>query len=180
ERFLQMAAENNWTVANVTSSAQLFHLLRRQAAMKHTALARPLVIMTPKSSLLRNERVASEMKEFAEGTFKPIIDQPNLKVSKKNAKRLVIGSGKVMIDLEEAIVNSEENFNWLRALRLEQIYPFAKEELAKELKALPNLEEIVWLQEEPKNMGPWTFVADYLRDLLKEGQTLRYVGRKKR
>lgn len=180
ERFLQMSAENNWIVANVTSSAQLFHLLRRQAALKNTDLARPLVLMTPKSSLLRNERVASEMQEFAEGKFQALKDQPNLKVSKKNAKRLVIGSGKVMIDLEEAIINSEESFGWLRALRVEQLYPFPTEELAKELKALPNLEEIVWLQEEPQNMGPWTFVADYLRELLQDGQTLRYVGRPKR
>ncbi|WP_331713566.1 2-oxoglutarate dehydrogenase E1 component [Lentibacillus sp. JNUCC-1] len=176
ERFLQMAAENNWIVANVTSSAQFFHLMRRQASMRGREEARPLVVMSPKS-LLRNQRVASSAEEFSEGSFRPLRDQPNLKVSKKNAKRLLIGSGKVMVDVEEAIDEADESFEWLRALRLEQIYPFPAKELEKELKALPNLEEIVWIQEEPKNMGSWDFVDDYLRDLLKEGQTLRYVGR---
>ncbi|MBP1947390.1 2-oxoglutarate dehydrogenase E1 component [Virgibacillus litoralis] len=176
ERFLQMAAEKNWIVANVTSAAQFFHLIRRQAALRDKEEARPLVLMTPKS-LLRNQRVASTAKEFVEGKFEPLRQQPNLKVSKKNAKRLLIGSGKVMVDVEDAIDNSEENFDWLRALRLEQIYPFPKKELEKALKELPNLEEIVWVQEEPKNMGSWDFVDDYLRDLLSEGQSLRYIGR---
>src|SRR5690625_4315638 len=180
ERFLQMAAENNWIVANVTSSAQLFHLLRRQAAMRGEEFARPLILMTPKSSLLRNERVASEAKEFTEGKFQPLRQQPNLRVSKKNAKRLLLGSGKVMIDIEEAIDQSKEKFGWLRALRVEQIYPFPLEELKKEIAQLPNLEEIVWVQEEPQNMGSWDFVDDYLRGLLKDGQTLRYIGRPKR
>lgn len=125
ERFLQMAAENNWIVANVTSSAQFFHLIRRQAAMRGKEEARPLILMTPKS-LLRNQRVASVAEEFTNGKFQPLRSQPNLKVSKKNAKRLLIGSGKVMVDIEEAIANSEEKFDWLRVLRLEQIYPFPK------------------------------------------------------
>lgn len=177
ERFLQMAAENNWIVANVTSSAQFFHIIRRQAAMRGREEARPLILMTPKSSLLRNERIASPAQDFTEGKFQPLKQQPNLKVSKKNAKRLLLGSGKVMIDIEEAIDNSEEEFGWLRALRIEQIYPFPTIELEKELKQLPNLEEIVWVQEEPKNMGSWDFVDDYLRNLLQDGQTLRYLGR---
>ncbi|MFD1037603.1 2-oxoglutarate dehydrogenase E1 component [Virgibacillus byunsanensis] len=179
ERYLQQAAENNWIVANVTSSAQFFHLMRRQAAMRNREEARPLVLMTPKS-LLRNQRVASPAEEFSEGKFQPLRQQPNLKVSKKNAKRLLIGSGKIMVDIEEAIDNSEEDFNWLRAVRLEQIYPFPKKDLEKVLKELPNLEEIVWVQEEPKNMGSWDFVDDYLRDLLQEGQSLRYIGRPRR
>ncbi|MGM8213112.1 2-oxoglutarate dehydrogenase E1 component [Virgibacillus sp. W0430] len=176
ERYLQMAAENNWIVANVTSSAQFFHLIRRQAKMRGLDEARPLILMSPKS-LLRNQRVASEAKEFTEGKFLPLRDQPNLKVSKKRAKRLLLGTGKVMVDIEEAIEASEENFDWLRALRIEQIYPFPKKELEKALSELPNVEEIVWVQEEPKNMGSWNFVANYLRDVLKEGQLLRYIGR---
>src|SRR5690625_4645073 len=130
ERFLQMAAENNWIVANVTSSAQFFHLMRRQAMMKGKPEARPLVVMTPKS-LLRSQRAASEAKEFTDGKFEPLRQQPNLRVSKKNAKRLLLGSGKVMVDIEEAIDNSEESFGWLRSLRVEQIYPFPKQELEK-------------------------------------------------
>ncbi|WP_042149322.1 2-oxoglutarate dehydrogenase E1 component [Paucisalibacillus sp. EB02] len=177
ERFLQMAAENNWIVAYVTSSAQLFHLIRRQAALRGKEEARPLVLMTPKSSLLRNQRIASEAKEFTEGKFQLLRNQPNLKVSKKNAKRLLIGTGKVMIDIEEALDGTDEKLDWLRAVRLEQIYPFPTKELERVLKELSNLEEIVWVQEEPKNQGAWDFVDDYLRDLLKPGQTLRYIGR---
>lgn len=179
ERFLQMAAENNWIVANVTSSAQLFHLLRRQAAIGGREESRPLVIMSPKS-LLRNQRVASGAKEFSEGKFEPLRQQPNLRVSKKNAKRLLIGSGKVMVEIEEAIDESDDKFDWLRCLRVEQLYPFPEKQLIKELKELPNLEEIVWVQEEPKNMGGWTFIAEYVREMLQDDQTLRYVGRPKR
>ena len=111
ERFLQMAGENNWIVANVTSSAQFFHLLRRQAKMRGREEARPLVVMSPKS-LLRNERVASEAKAFTEGKFEALRDQPNLEVS-YDAKRLLLGTGKVMVDIEEKIANSDENFDWL-------------------------------------------------------------------
>lgn len=179
ERFLQMAAENNWIIANVTSSAQLFHLLRRQAALGGREESRPLVLMSPKS-LLRSERVASGVEEFSEGKFEPLRQQPNLKVSKKNAKRLLIGSGKVMVEIEEALEKSDEKFDWLRSLRVEQLYPFPEKQLEKELKELPNLEEIVWVQEEPKNMGAWTFVSEYLRETLKDNQTLRYIGRPKR
>ncbi|GAA0439766.1 2-oxoglutarate dehydrogenase E1 component [Lentibacillus halophilus] len=179
ERFLQLAAENNLIVANVTSSAQFFHLIRRQAAMRGQEEARPLVLMTPKS-LLRNQRVASEAKEFTEGKFEPLRRQPNLHVNNQDVKRLVIGSGKVMVDIEEEMANSDETFDWLDVLRVEQIYPFPVEKLEKELQGLPNLEEIVWVQEEPQNMGSWDFVDDYLRDLLQEGQILRYAGRPQR
>lgn len=179
ERFLQMAGENNWIVANVTSSAQFFHLLRRQAQMRGKEEARPLIVMSPKS-LLRNERVASPAEDFTNGKFMSIRNQPNLKVSKKNAKRLLLGSGKVMVDIEEAIDNSDDKFDWLRAIRVEQLYPFPFEELKKEIAQLPNLEEIVWVQEEPKNMGSWNYVLEYLRELVQDGQAIRYVGRPER
>src|SRR5699024_4741337 len=91
ERFLQMAGENNWIVANVTSSAQFFYLMRRQAKMRDREEARPLVVISPKS-LLRKERVASEPKEFTEGKSLPLRNQPNLKVNNK-AKRLLLGTG---------------------------------------------------------------------------------------
>lgn len=180
ERFLLMAAENNWIVAYVTSSAQFFHLIRRQAAMRGREEARPLIMMTPKSSLIRSQSIASSAEEFTDGKFQTLRDQPNLEIVKKNATRLLIGSGKVMVDIEEEMENKDGKFDWLRALRLEQIYPFPKKELEKVIKELPNLEEIVWVQEEPKNMGAWNFVDDYLRDLLQTGQTLRYVGRPNR
>src|SRR5690625_2394514 len=94
-----------------------------------------------RKSLLRDARVASAAEEFTSGQFEPLRQEPNLKVSKKNAKRLLIGSGKVMVDIEEAIENSEQSFEWLRALRLEQIYPFPQKQLEKKLKELPRSEE---------------------------------------
>src|SRR5699024_5353221 len=139
----------------------------------------PLVVMSPKS-LLRNERVASPAEEFTKGKFMPLRNQPNLKVSKKNAKRLLIGSGKVMVDIEEAIEQSDEKFDWLRAMRVEQLYPFPMEQLRKEIEQLPNLEEIVWVQEEPKNMGSWRYVLEYLRELAEDGVDIRYIGRPER
>lgn len=179
ERFLQMAGENNLIVANVTSAAQFFHLLRRQAKMQGKEEARPLVVMSPKS-LLRDQRVASEPKEFTEGKFLALRNQPNLKVSKKNAKRLLLGTGKVMVDIESAILDSEEKFDWLRALRVEQLYPFPEEQLIEELKQLPNLEEVVWVQEEPQNMGGWLFVLEELRNIVGKGIPIRYVGQPNR
>lgn len=179
ERFLQMAGENNLIIANVTSAAQFFHLMRRQAKMQDKPEARPLIVMSPKS-LLRDQRVASEPKEFSEGKFLALRNQPNLKVSKKNAKRLLLGTGKVMVDIESSIVDSEEKFDWLRALRVEQLYPFPKEELIDELKQLPNLEEVVWVQEEPQNMGGWLFVLEELRDIVGKDISIRYVGQPNR
>ena len=179
ERFLQMAGENNLIVANVTSAAQFFHLLRRQAKMQGKEEARPLVVMSPKS-LLRDQRVASEPKEFTEGKFLALRNQPNLKVSKKNAKRLLLGTGKIMVDIESAILDSEEKFDWLRALRVEQLYPFPKEQLIEELKQLPNLEEVVWVQEEPQNRGGWLFVLEELRNIVGKGIPIRYVGQPNR
>lgn len=178
ERFLQMAAENNLIIANVTSSAQFFHLIRRQAAMRGREEARPLILMTPKS-MLRNKRFASDPIAFTEGWFRPLREQAN-QADKKLAKRLLVGSGKIMVDIEEAMEQSGENFDWLHILRLEQIYPFPHIELAERMLELPNVEEIVWVQEEPKNMGAWSFVRDYLKDQLGETQELRCIGRPRR
>lgn len=180
ERFLQMGAENNWIVAYPTSSAQFFHLLRRQAALRGREEARPLVVMTPKSSLIRNQRIASAAEEFTTGKFQALREQPGIQGDRKKATRLLIGTGKVMVDIEETMEESGKKRDWLHVLRLEQMYPFPEKELTRVLEDMPNLEEIVWVQEEPKNMGAWDFVDDYLRDALKEGQKLRYIGRPKR
>ncbi|MFD1017600.1 2-oxoglutarate dehydrogenase E1 component [Thalassobacillus hwangdonensis] len=177
ERFLQMGAENNWIVANVTSAAQYFHLLRRQAAISGKDEARPLVLMTPKS-LLRNQRVADESAAFTEGKFKPILTQPGLSNDKDKVKKLLLGSGKIMVELQDAIEKAEgKNFDELDALRIEQIYPFPQDKLKEILKSYKNLKEIVWVQEEPQNMGSWYFVEGKLHDLLKRGQKHRYIGR---
>lgn len=176
ERFLQMSAENNWIVANVTSAAQFFHLIRRQAALRGRIEARPLVLMTPKSSLLRNDRIASSADEFTNSQFQTIREQPNKKLIPDQVKRLLVGSGKIMIDIEEAIEHSEDNFDFLHVLRIEQLYPFPEKELEEVLSKLKNIEEIVWVQEEPKNMGAWLFVEDYLEKVKQSHCTLRYLG----
>ncbi|GAA0470837.1 2-oxoglutarate dehydrogenase E1 component [Alkalibacillus silvisoli] len=175
ERFLELSAENNWTVANVTSSAQFFHLLRRQAAIVGTEAARPLVVMTPKS-LLRNQRVAVEHKELSEGKFKHILEQKGTGEDAEAVKRLVIGSGKVMVDLEEAM-EKRDNTDEIHFARLEQIYPFPDKELKEMLKTYKNVGDIVWVQEEPKNMGSWDFVKERIQDIKKVKQKLHYVGR---
>jgi 2-oxoglutarate dehydrogenase E1 component len=182
ERYLSLSAENNWTVANVTSSAQYFHLLRRQAAIGGTDAARPLIVMTPKS-LLRSHRAAVSAKEFTEGKFQPVLEQPGLGSKKTKVKTILIGSGKIMVDLEEALEKEQaqgRNFDWLHMLRLEQIYPFPAKQIEEILARYKNVEEIVWVQEEPRNAGSWDFVKEELYNLLKDSQSLHYVGRARR
>ncbi|MBB6451803.1 2-oxoglutarate dehydrogenase E1 component [Salirhabdus euzebyi] len=180
ERFLQLSAENNWTVANVTSSAQIFHLLRRQAAIGGKDSSRPLIVMTPKS-LLRNARVAAKREEFTDGKFKPVVEQAGLGSKKTKVKRLVLGSGKVMVDLEEAIDNAkDQDFDWLHIARVEQIYPFPKKQVQEILDHYGNIEEVAWIQEEPKNAGGWDFVKRKLNTMLKGKQKLSYIGRPRR
>lgn len=175
ERFLLSAAENNWIVANVTTSANYFHLLRRQAALVDSDAARPLIVMTPKS-LLRHKRVTSQVDELVGGTFMPCItkeDQDKLAIT-----RVVIGSGKVMIELEEKL--EQAPCDWLTTIRLEQIYPFPEQTIQAHLQSYPKLEEVVWLQEEPANMGAWHFVKDKFDQFLPKTFTLMYVGRLER
>ncbi|WP_277673959.1 2-oxoglutarate dehydrogenase E1 component [Piscibacillus halophilus] len=175
ERFLQLSAENNWTVANVTTSAQYFHLLRRQAAIVGTEAARPLVLMTPKS-LIRNQRVAVDSEKLTSGKFLTILEQEGLGEKPDSVKRLVIGSGKIMVDIEEELEDKDPN-DEIHIVRLEQIYPFPEKELQKLLKKYKNVEEIVWVQEEPKNMGSWDFVKERIQSIKKVKQKLNYVGR---
>ncbi|RXZ77855.1 2-oxoglutarate dehydrogenase E1 component [Paenibacillaceae bacterium] len=180
ERFLQSAAEDNWTVANVTSAAQYFHLLRRQAAWTDTERAVPLIVMTPKS-LIRNPRVASPAVDLSEGGFRKILfaDVPAKKT--KLVKRLIFCSGKVSVDLEEAIASDEQNdWSWLQVIRVEQLYPFPKAEIAEQLSVFANAEEIVWVQEEPKNMGAWTAMEPQLRELAGARLPVSYIGRPER
>ncbi|MBM7551220.1 2-oxoglutarate dehydrogenase E1 component [Thalassobacillus pellis] len=177
ERFLQLAAENNWTVANVTSAAQYFHLLRRQAAISGKEEARPLVLMTPKS-LLRNQRIADPGECFSNGKFETIAEQPGLSQNNKKVKTLLLGSGKIMVDIEDAVEKAEgQNLDHIAGVRVEQIYPFPEERLQEILDKYPNLEELVWVQEEPQNMGSWYYVEGILHKMLKKGQIHRYVGR---
>lgn len=177
ERFLTMAAENNWIVANVTSSAQFFHLLRRQAALVDSEAARPLIVMTPKS-LLRSSRVVSTLDKFTNGKFQPLMQQPGLEWTSKKAKRLLIGTGKVMVDIEDKMSDNQAAYEDVHVLRLEQIYPFPEQQIREVIEGCPNLTEVVWVQEEPRNMGCWNFVKELLFKMLEEKKLdLHYVGR---
>lgn len=178
ERFLQLAAENNWTVANLTSTAQYFHILRRQAAVLRKEEVRPLVIMTPKS-LLRHPLAASTVEELAHGHFSPILEQSGLGEKPNKVERIVLCSGKIAIDLAEQL-DKEENLDWLHILRVEELYPFPREEIKEVLSRYQNVKELVWVQEEPQNMGGWSYVDPRLRDIAPEGVEVRYIGRRRR
>ena len=170
ERFLQMCADGNMRIANPTTAAQYFHLLRLQA---HTP-ERPLVVMTPKS-LLRHKLARSEASELAGGGFRPVLPEDVEDEARRSATRLILSSGKVYYDL----LASDERAAARDALlaRVEQLYPFPRREIAELLAGLPALGRVVWAQEEPRNMGARAYVAPLLRDLLPETVTLRQVAR---
>ncbi|MCF6411660.1 2-oxoglutarate dehydrogenase E1 component [Pseudalkalibacillus salsuginis] len=179
ERFLQLSAENNWTVANLSTSAQYFHVLRRQAALTTKEEVRPLIIMTPKS-LLRNQRVASTPSEFSEGQFKAVYNPSNVGTKKEEVKRLVLCSGKVAIDLDTAVEANEQDWDWVDILRIEQLYPYPEKEMVELLDQYKNLEEVVWVQEEPKNMGAWSYIEPKIRASVSDDMKVTYVGRPER
>ncbi|MDQ6599276.1 2-oxoglutarate dehydrogenase E1 component [Bacillus salipaludis] len=178
ERFLQLAAEKNWTVANLTSAAQYFHLLRRQAALLLKDEIRPLVIMSPKS-LLRNPLVSSPASELSTGEFRPVMEQFNRDGQEDKVERIVLCTGKIAIDLAEQLKNYPDN-EWLQILRLEEIYPFPTEILKNIFNQYKNVKEIFWIQEEPKNMGAWYFVEPRLNEIATNGVRVQYIGRRRR
>ncbi len=176
ERFLSLAAENNWTVANLTSSAQYFHILRRQAAILKHEEVRPLVIMSPKS-LLRHAQVASNGHELSGGEFQFIIEQPGLGKDIEAIERLIFASGKIAIELAD---NLKNNTDWFHIIRIEEIYPFPVKAIAQIINRYPHVKEICWVQEEPKNMGAWNFIEPRLKWLAPEGVQVHYIGRRRR
>ncbi|TYS58634.1 2-oxoglutarate dehydrogenase E1 component [Sutcliffiella horikoshii] len=180
ERFLNSAAENNWIVANVTSAAQYFHLLRRQAKLTTKEDARPLIVMTPKS-LLRNSMTVSDLSELTEGRFKLLVEEKRTGQNKDKVKRLALCTGKVAIDLASKVDEmSSEEVDSLHIARVEQLYPFPHKEVEELAAQFPNLEEIVWVQEEPKNMGAWPVVKANLHEIATDGISVDYIGRPKR
>ncbi|HEV8197572.1 MAG TPA: multifunctional oxoglutarate decarboxylase/oxoglutarate dehydrogenase thiamine pyrophosphate-binding subunit/dihydrolipoyllysine-residue succinyltransferase subunit [Gemmatimonadales bacterium] len=176
ERFLQQAAEGNFRVANCTTPAQFFHLLRRQARRNRI---RPLVVFTPKS-LLRLPQAASHLEELTTGTFRPVIDDPEAGVQSRAATlgRVVLCSGKIYYDLlaEAAKLGDRRP----AIVRLEGLYTFPEDSLKAVLGRYPAAHEVIWAQEEPRNMGAWSYVAPKLGALLQTGQVLRYAGRPER
>jgi len=175
ERYLQLCAEDNMQVANCTTPANYFHILRRQLLRP---FRKPLVMMTPKS-LLRNKLAVSKLEDFiGESHFRRIVSDLN-PPAEGETKRLVLCSGKVAYELMEARDHAGDKQTEI--VRVEQLYPFPSEPLVKRLKAMPKLEELVWAQEEPQNNGAWFFVEPLLECCLDEaGSKLtrpRYAGR---
>jgi 2-oxoglutarate dehydrogenase E1 component len=158
-------------VANATTPAQYFHLLRRQA--KRTR-QRPLIIMTPKS-LLRHPLATSSLEDLAHGTWQPVLDDPTAEGRRERVTRLLLCSGKVYYDLLAEANKAADRP--IAIVRVEQLYSFPWSELRALLARYPNLRELVWVQEEPRNMGAWTYVEPKLRELLPAGAGLGYIGR---
>ena len=174
ERFLGLAAELNVRIASPTTAAQYFHLLRRQALLLETDPL-PLVVFTPKG-LLRHRLVASPLKDLATGGWQPVIDDPALPAGQDKVENLVLCSGRVYVDLVTSDLREKNADDVL--VRLEQLYPFPKDAVERVIEAYPNLQRVIWVQEEPFNMGAWDFLRPRLRHTLAQyGLPLHYVGR---
>jgi 2-oxoglutarate dehydrogenase E1 component len=176
ERYLQLAAEDNWRVANCSTAAQYFHLLRLQAFYLKR-YARPLVIMTPKS-LLRHPLATSRLQDLAEGSFLPVIDDARAGEHAQDIRRIILCTGKMAIDL--LAHESRTQSNDTAIVRVELLYPFPQEELKRVLQRYPGAREIVWAQEEPRNMGAWSYIAPHLTDLVGRDITISVVSRPER
>jgi multifunctional 2-oxoglutarate metabolism enzyme len=174
ERFLALGAEGNIRIANCTTPAQYFHLLRRQA--RHTEL-RPLVLFTPKS-LLRLPQASSKLEDLTGGRFQPVLDDRTVVERRDGVRRLILCSGKVYYDLIHAPARAQAGH--VAIGRVELMYPFPGEELATLVRGYPNLQEIVWVQEEPRNMGPQKFMLPQLRELVPPAITLQAIARPER
>jgi 2-oxoglutarate dehydrogenase E1 component len=169
ERFLQLAAQENIRIANCTTAAQYFHLVRRQAL---SPAARPLIVMTPKG-LLRLKDASSSLRDLSEGSFQPVLDDPG--ADREQVTRLVLCSGKIYYD----IVGHElrEHARDVAVARLEQLYPFPVDAAAGVARSYPRLREVVWAQEEPQNMGPWRAIRHRLEEAKPNGVPLTFLGR---
>ena len=177
ERFLTLCAEDNLRVANVSTPAQYYHLLLRQMASEEK---KPLVVMTPKS-LLRHPKAVSTLDDLADGTFHPVLDDAAfISGSASGVRRVVVASGKLLYEL--MVARDKAGKGDVAIVRLEQFYPFPGRELGQILSRYPGDAELVWSQEEPRNMGGWCFVREQFLDGLVEGVTparpLRYIGRR--
>jgi 2-oxoglutarate dehydrogenase E1 component len=173
ERFLQLAANQNIRVANCTTAGQYFHLLRRQAKLLQSA-PRPLIVMTPKS-LLRHPKAGASLLDLASGAFQPVIDDERAASHRKRVRRIALCTGKVYVDLisSQAIEQADE----VALVRVEELYPFPSRELSSVIERYPNLEELAWVQEEPRNMGAWSYVEPRLRAIAGDVLPVGYIGR---
>jgi 2-oxoglutarate dehydrogenase E1 component len=175
ERFLQLCAEDNLQVANCTTPAQYFHVLRRQMRRNFRA---PLIVFTPKS-LLRAPRAASHAEELASGGFQRVIEDARALAAPERVRRVLFCTGKVYYDLLEAKDKreAERASGEVALVRIEQLYPWPRAQLAASLQRYARADRIFWVQEEPANMGAWTFVRERIQDALLPSQQLAYAGR---
>ncbi|NBU99341.1 MAG: 2-oxoglutarate dehydrogenase E1 component, partial [Spirochaetia bacterium] len=171
ERILQLCAENNMHVANCTTPAQYFHILRRQMIRK---FRKPLMIMSPKS-LLRHPSAISDISELTSGKFNPVLDDTS--ADAKSVTKLIFCSGKVYYDLNDA--NQKANFKHIGIIRIEELYPFPSESIKTILGKYSNYKDILWVQEEPQNQGAWMYIRDAFDDMTLKAGSIRYIGRKK-
>ncbi len=176
ERFLMSAAEYNMRIVNCTTSAQFFHVLRRQALLLEKDPL-PLIVMTPKG-LLRNPMINSSLNDLSNGKWIPVIDDPMSARQAKKVRRLILCSGKVYVDLISSELRGKSPD--VAIARVEQLYPRPKEEVAAIIERYVKLEEIVWVQEEPQNAGAWKYMLPFLRrKIIKKRFPLSYIGRKR-
>ena len=175
ERFLQMCAEDNIQVANCTSPANYFHILRRQMMRD---FRKPLILMTPKSTL-RHKGNTSSLKDFVNGsTFHRVLHNLLSDDEKRKIDRVVLCSGKIYFELQDHI--NELSLNNIHIIRLEQLYPFPYEALEEEIADFKNC-EMIWCQEEPRNMGAWQFIEERIQSVLEKvtGKIdLHFIGRR--
>jgi 2-oxoglutarate dehydrogenase E1 component len=172
ERFLQLCAERNMCVAYPSTPAQYFHIIRRQALRSERT---PLILMQPKS-LLRMPAAASSLEQLAGGSFQPVIDDAVIGSKVEEVRRLVLCTAKMYYDLHEAKADRTD----VAIVRVDELYPWPGADVAAIVDRYPNLEDVVWAQEEPKNMGAWTYAAPQLRVATGNMLTIRYIGRPER
>jgi 2-oxoglutarate dehydrogenase E1 component len=174
ERFLALGAEGNIRIAYPTTAAQYFHLLRRQALIRKP---RPLVVFTPKG-MLRLDRATVGLEELTDGEFRYILDDPTAEGRRERVERLVLCTGRVFFDIDGN--ERREGAENVAIARVEMLYPFAQEQLESLIATYPNLKEIAWVQEEPRNMGAWKVMSRRMPTVLPEGVKLIYIGRQGR
>ncbi len=171
ERYLQLCAENNLQVCNLTTPAQYFHALRRQM---HRNFRKPLIVMTPKS-LLRHKLAVSNIRDLIEGSFQPVLGEADA-IEPNGVRRVLLCSGKIYYDL--LVARRERDIGDIAICRVEQLYPFPGEEISTVLKQYPNAREFMWVQEEPWNQGAWHDMYRRLRRLGISDESLGYSGRR--
>ncbi len=176
ERYLQLAAQDNWRVANCSTSAQYFHLLRLQACNLQN-YPRPLVVMTPKA-LLRNPQSSSRLQDLTEGSFQPVLDDQRARANAQNIRRVIFCTGKIAIDLlgHSSRAHNED----IAIVRVEMLYPFPAEALKSVLANYPRAREVVWVQEEPRNMGAWSYMFPRLQAIVNPEITVDVISRPER